>query len=201
MLSGPELLRVRKQFESEYFSDNDPDNPQNFLNHEQGLSTQKTFQRQVTSLSSIIRKMGNPFFSFLADFSDFVSLDSRDCADESVIAALYDSHDGKDATDAECPPTTHEGAVYQACIWVRSTEVQQMIPSPNDYGWGQVDNVHVWSLLWLTVPELFKACQDLIKCTCKGDCSNCKCGKANLKCSPLCNCNCNSYCSARRQVR
>ena len=60
MLSGPELSRLRKQFESEYFSDNDPDNSQNFLNHEQGLSTQKTFQRQVTSLCSIIKKMGNP---------------------------------------------------------------------------------------------------------------------------------------------
>ena len=86
MLSEPELSRLRKQFESGYFSDNDPDNSQNFLNHEQGLSTQKTFQRQVTSLCSIIRKMGNPF---LAEFSDLVSLDSRDCADQSVIAALY----------------------------------------------------------------------------------------------------------------
>ena len=34
--------------------------------------------------------MGNPF---LADFSDLVSLDSRDCADESVIAALYTLED------------------------------------------------------------------------------------------------------------
>ena len=67
MLSG-----LRKQFESEYFSDNDPDNPQNFLNHEQGLSTQKTFQRQVTSLSRIVRKMRNPL---MADFSDLVSLE------------------------------------------------------------------------------------------------------------------------------
>ena len=86
MLSGPELSRLRKQFESEYFSDNNPDNSQNFLNHEQGLSTQKTFQRQVTSLCSIIRKMGNPL---LAEFPDLASLDSRDCADQSVIAALY----------------------------------------------------------------------------------------------------------------
>ena len=90
MLSGPELSRLRKQFESEYFSDNDPDNLQNFLNHKQGLSTQKTFQRQVTSLSSIIRKMGNPF---LADFSDLVSLDGQDCAHESVITALYTLED------------------------------------------------------------------------------------------------------------
>ena len=34
--------------------------------------------------------MGNPF---LADFSDLVSLDSRDCADESVTAALYTLED------------------------------------------------------------------------------------------------------------
>ena len=34
--------------------------------------------------------MGNPF---LAEFSDLVSLDSRDCADESVIAALYTLED------------------------------------------------------------------------------------------------------------
>ena len=90
ILSEPELSRLRKQFERELFSDNDPDNPQNFLNHEQGLSTQKTFQRQVTSLCSIIKKMGN---RFLADFSDLVSLDSRDCADESAIAALYTLED------------------------------------------------------------------------------------------------------------
>ena len=34
--------------------------------------------------------MGNPF---LADFSDLVSLDSQDCTDESVIAALYTLED------------------------------------------------------------------------------------------------------------
>ena len=34
--------------------------------------------------------MGN---RFLADFSDLVSLDSRDCADESAIAALYTLED------------------------------------------------------------------------------------------------------------
>lgn len=32
---------------------------------------------------------------------------------------------------------------------------------------------------------------DLIKCSCKGDCKNCKCGKANLDCSLLCKYKCN----------
>ena len=44
----------------------------------------------MTSLSSIIRKMGN---LFLADFSDLVPLDSQDCAHESVITALYTLED------------------------------------------------------------------------------------------------------------
>ena len=31
------------------------------------------------------------------------------------------------------------------------------------------------------------------KCSCKGVCSNCSCGKANLDCSPFCKCNCTAY--------
>ena len=57
----------------------------NFQNHEQGASTQKTFQRQVDSLSNTIRQMGNPF---LDDFSDLVTLDSRNCMDASVVATV-----------------------------------------------------------------------------------------------------------------
>ncbi|KAL9982988.1 hypothetical protein ACROYT_G005106 [Oculina patagonica] len=84
MLSGPELSRLQKQFEKDLFPDEYPDNPQIFQNHEQGLSTQTTFQKQVVSLCDTIRKMGNPF---LADFSDLITLDSPDCADESVVDA------------------------------------------------------------------------------------------------------------------
>ena len=70
----------------------------------------------------------------------------------------------KNVTMERMPPTQNallqhtKRAVYQASIWVTSTEVQQMIPSPSDYGWEQVDNM--WSPLWLTAPELSKACQD-----------------------------------------
>ena len=37
-----------------------------------------------------------------------------------------------------------------------------------------------------------KACSELIKCSCKGDCTSCKCGSVNLAYSPLCNCKCNN---------
>jgi len=38
--------------------------------------------------------------------------------------------------------------------------------------------------------HLINSCTELIKCSCKGDCSNCTCGKANPDCSPLCKCKC-----------
>ena len=34
MLSGPELARLQRKFEEEYFPPTDPDNPKNFENHE-----------------------------------------------------------------------------------------------------------------------------------------------------------------------
>ena len=86
MLSGPEIARLLKQFEEEYFPDDDTEMPKNLEHHEQGLSTQKTIQRQVNSLSETIRQMGNPF---LDDFPDLVTLDSRNCADESVISTVH----------------------------------------------------------------------------------------------------------------
>ena len=94
------------------------------------------------------------------------------------------------------PPTQNallqhvKRAVYQAGIWTTSTLEQQLVPSPNDFGWAK--DSKSWTPVWITIPEVSKACSLLIKCSCKGDCSHCKCGKAGLVCSPLCNCKCNS---------
>ncbi len=85
MLSGPELVRLQKQFEDEYFHDDDPENPNFFQNHEQGFATQKTFPKQVSCLFKTFQKMGNPF---LDDFPELVTLDSRNCVNESLTAAL-----------------------------------------------------------------------------------------------------------------
>lgn len=40
------------------------------------------------------------------------------------------------------------------------------------------------------IAEVSKACRQLIKGSCNGQCCRCKCTKANLQCSPLCNCKC-----------
>ena len=86
MLSGPELARLQKQFEEQYMYGADPEHSRNFQNHKQGLSAQKTFQKQVNSLFNTFIKMGNPF---LDDFPEQVTLDNRNCVDDSVTAALH----------------------------------------------------------------------------------------------------------------
>ncbi|KAL9982987.1 hypothetical protein ACROYT_G005105 [Oculina patagonica] len=97
----------------------------------------------------------------------------------------------------EMPPTENallqhtKRALYQASIWTTCTDAQQDIPSPAEFAWTKVGSA--WVPVWLTVVELSKACRELIKCSCKGDCSSFKCGKAQLKCSPLCKCKCNLH--------
>ena len=78
MTAGPELARLLRHG---YLHDDDPENPANLEHHEQGLAAQKTFQRQVDSLSNTTRQMGNPF---LDDFPESVTLDSRNCGYEAV---------------------------------------------------------------------------------------------------------------------
>ena len=83
VLSGPEMVTRLKQFDEEYIPETGM--PEYCQYHKRSLSRQKTFQRHVTSLSHTIRRMGNPF---LDDFPDLVTLDSRNCTDESVIEAI-----------------------------------------------------------------------------------------------------------------
>ena len=86
----PETARLIIQFEEQYLHDNDPEHPRNFQNHETGQASQRTFQRQMNKLTSVIRSMGNPF---LDDFPELVRLDSRDCMGAEVaqtVMALED---------------------------------------------------------------------------------------------------------------
>ena len=81
--------------------------------------------------------------------------------------------------------------VYQAGIWTTSTQVQQVVPSPQEFAWTKTSSTS-WQPVWMIIPEVSKACSELIKCSCKEDCTSCKCGRANQACSPLCNCKCNN---------
>ena len=79
-------------------------------------------------------------------------------------------------------------AVYQAGVWTMSPQTHLVVPSPQDFAWTKVSES--WVPVWMTIPEVSRSCSELFKCSCKGDCTNCKCSKANLNCSPLCKCKC-----------
>ena len=82
-------------------------------------------------------------------------------------------------------------SIHQAGVWTTSTSNQQTIPSPEEFSWTKTSGT--WMPVWMTLPEVSKACRELIKCCCKENCTNCTCAKAKagIACSPLCNCKCN----------
>ena len=96
------------------------------------------------------------------------------------------------------PPTQNallqhtKRAIYQAGIWTTSSTCQAELPSPSHFAWSKTPPANTWEPVWMTVPEISKACSQLLKCTCKRICTKCKCVKAGLSCSPLCNCKCNN---------
>ena len=62
------------------------------------------------------------------------------------------------------------------------------LPCPSEFGWENEHNV--WVPQWISIPALGKKSRALVKCTCKGDCSNCSCGQADVDCDLLCKCPC-----------
>ena len=80
MLSSPELAILQNQSEIEYLFFDEEDSKY-LLHHESGYAAQATFHKQVNSMA-----MGN---HFLDHFPDLVTLDNRDCMDESVKEVLY----------------------------------------------------------------------------------------------------------------
>ena len=79
-------------------------------------------------------------------------------------------------------------AIYQASVWTTCREPQPLLPSPQEFAWTKIGES--WEPTWMTIPEVSKTCRELIKCKCKGECTTCKCAKANVMCSPLCKCKC-----------
>ena len=81
-------------------------------------------------------------------------------------------------------------ALYQAgYIWRRSIERQQNTPSPSEWGWVLDEQLKVWNPFWTVLADVSKGCALLQHCNCQKACKgNCKCVKANLRCTHLCHC-------------
>lgn len=78
-------------------------------------------------------------------------------------------------------------AVYQGGhCWGKMLQVTLNLPSPGDWGWVDPSS---WKPLWTTLPEANASSRELLCCGCKKGCrSQCKCKKAALKCTALCQC-------------
>ena len=56
-------------------------------------------------------------------------------------------------------------ALYQASIWTMCLQTQQNPPTPELFGW--TNEKGTWKPVWTHLPEVAKACQELLKCGCK----------------------------------
>ena len=72
MVAGPQMARVLTEFESTFLL-------------EEELSTQEAFRKQASKLTDVITDYGDPF---LDDYPEFLVLHTRDCVDDSVVAAI-----------------------------------------------------------------------------------------------------------------
>ena len=79
-------------------------------------------------------------------------------------------------------------AVFQGgYVWGQTLLHQPVLPSPSDWGWQQQNNL--WLPYWTALPRAKDTCYELIRCGHKASCRRrCKCMKANLACTGLCNC-------------
>ena len=82
--TAPETVRVLQELESQLKGETNVDEKKK--HHEQGLSTQKTFQIHVKHPLSTISEMGNPFKD---DRHELLALDTRNCADASVENTVH----------------------------------------------------------------------------------------------------------------
>ncbi len=72
-------------------------------------------------------------------------------------------------------------------VWGQTLLPQPALPSPCNWGWIKTEGLY--EPYWTTLPEASKTCYELVSCGCKKGCvKNCKCKKAGLQCTALCQC-------------
>ena len=96
------------------------------------------------------------------------------------------------------PPHTHTGNAASTCkassvpgrLHLETTRQRhQDVPDVSAWGWTQDVNTKLWVPFWTVLDDASKACALLHHCGCGKACrGNCKCTKAGIKCTILCNC-------------
>ncbi|XP_078492496.1 uncharacterized protein LOC144748319 [Ciona intestinalis] len=85
MLAGPEVARIVGEFEVSMLTSSEKHGSTLYRHHEQTLSVQQEFEKQVRSLTLVIGEMGNPY---LEESEDLLVLDTRDIMSEKVIKTV-----------------------------------------------------------------------------------------------------------------
>jgi len=91
------------------------------------------------------------------------------------------------------PPTSDallqhcKRAALQAHIWRDCLYANGPAYDPTEWGW-KVANDGGFAPLWCTIPDISSHCAELVKCSCKTVCQNCKCRRYGLRCTKLCAC-------------
>ena len=115
---------------------------------------------------------------------------SKSCVNEASVNLF--TRKGKDIY--HIPPTQGsllqhvKRAVYQAgYCWSQPLNPIMELPISHEWGW-KSSSSGTWEVLWSELPEASQVCRELICCGCTKGCrTNCKCKKAALSCTALCN--------------
>ena len=83
MVAGPEISRSIREFEQQ--TSIAVDDSEESMHHQEGLSAQVSFQRQVGNLVEVILDKGNPF---LDEFQELIAIDSRKVFDSSISQSI-----------------------------------------------------------------------------------------------------------------
>ena len=124
-----------------------------------------------------------------------VLLYDRTSPEEDVNEARKQLFSKKGRTKDALPPTRAallqhtKRAAYQAGhIWAKMMIPDPELPSPDGWGWSKKPGGG-WSIYWTTLTEASAACRELLRFGRKSGCrGRCKCRKADLKCTALCQC-------------
>ena len=81
-------------------------------------------------------------------------------------------------------------SLLQACFyWKQATVSVQQIPDTSKWGWHFVESRNAWCPFWTHLDDVSTASRILLRCGCKKACKgNCKCSKADIRCSYMCTC-------------
>lgn len=133
-----------------------------------------------------------PTLSVLERFIVLLYDRTSDCTDlDSSRKQLFTK---RNRTLEHLPPTSNafeqhvKRTVFQSThCWSYCLKQHMPVIDPGLWGWNRQDDR--WMPVWMTIPEVSEMCRELIHCCCKKACATrCKCVKANLPCTGLCQC-------------